>query len=94
MLDFYFIEESQSKPNSPKNLDFAGGLDFNVFKRLQNKSIIPSSYDYYSDFRWDLNTINQMIEKIKDDNDQDKKILFEIIVKAHLQYLCLIAYCD
>lgn len=94
MLDFYLTEESQSKPNSPKDLDFAGGLNDDIFERLQRKNIIPTQYDYYSDFRWDLNTIDQMIEKIKDSTDQDQKTLFEMIEKAHLQNSGLIAYCD
>lgn len=94
MLDFYLIEESQSKPNSPKDLDFAGGLNDDIFERLQRKNIIPTQYDYYSDFRWDLNTIDQMIEKIKDSTDQDQKTLFEMVEKAHLQNSSLIAYCD
>ncbi len=94
MLDFYLIEDSHKMPKNPQNLNFAGGLDFNIFERLQRKGVIPNHYDYYSDFRWDSNTIDQIIEKVKDNTDQDQQILFEIIMKAHLQESDLIAYCD
>lgn len=42
MLDFYFIQDDQVKPNSPEKsgLEFVGGLDGKTVDNLQNKGII------------------------------------------------------
>ena len=99
MLDLYLIQDDQPKPDYPEQakLEFAGGLDATTFANLQNKGIIASHYDYYSDFRWSAEVIEQQHEKIKLSklvNDTDIKRLTKLLNKAQSKNTGLIAYCD
>ncbi|WP_291726236.1 hypothetical protein [Bernardetia sp.] len=94
MLDFYFIQNDQTKPNYPKDVEFAGSLDFDIFERLQRKGVISNHYNYYSDFYWSREVIAQIIEKTKDSKDTDKELLLQIIEKAYSKKQALVAYCD
>ena len=98
MLDFYIIKDEQPKPNYPEqaNLVFISGLDSGTFDNLISKGIIDSRFDYYSDFRWNSNLIEQInskVSKIKNsDSDIDK---LNLILKKALESKCgIIAYCD
>ena len=98
MLDFYLIKDEQPKPNYPEkaNLEFILGLDSRTFANLIGKGIIDSRFDYYSDFRWNSNLIEQInskASKIKNsDSDIDKLNL--ILKKALELKFGIIAYCD
>ena len=98
MLDFYIIKDEQPKPSycQQANLEFIAGLDSGTFDNLISKGIIDSRFDYYSDFRWNSNLIEQInskVSKIKNsDSDIDK--LKSILNKA-LELQCgIIAFCD
>lgn len=66
MLDFYYIEDEKSKPDSLGELDFAGELDDKTFHNLQKKGIIDEHFDYYSDFRWSVSILKQIRGRIKE----------------------------
>ena len=67
MLDFYIISDSEAKPKPDKidQLDYAGGLESDVFDQLIRKKIIDSRFDFYSDFRWGNQLIRQIDSKTK-----------------------------
>ena len=97
MLDFYLISDSEGKPKPDKLniLDYAGGLESDIFDRLVRKGIIDSRFDYYSDFRWGNQLIQQIDSKANDLNtDTDVKKLKEIIDKAVIKESGLIAFGD
>lgn len=98
MLDFYIIKDEQSKPSYPlqANLEFIAGLDSGTFDNLISKGIIDSRFDYYSDFRWNSNLIEQINSKvskiINSDSDIDK---LKLILNKALELQCgIIAFCD
>jgi len=97
MLDFYIIKDEQKKSSSPKNLEFAGGLNDITFNNLQIKGLIDKKHDYYNDFRWSEKIVEKKYNKILIDkitNNTDIKILFEILNKAIKMESGLIAFCD
>ena len=99
MLDFYIIEDDKPKPNYPEqaNLTYAGGLDGKTYDRLQRKEIIDKRFDYYSDFRWGTELIEQIRKTIqikRMEKDSDVKSLLVILDLAGQQNSGLIAYCD
>lgn len=99
MLDFYIIKDDQSKPGYPEQvgLEFAGGLDEKTFDNLQDKGIIDTRFDYYSDFRIGtilIKQIRQTILQKKLQADTDVKKLLDIFEKADKAESGLIAYGD
>lgn len=97
MLDFYLLSDSEGKPELDKleSLDYAGGLESDIFTRLVKKGIIDSRFDYYSDFRWGNQRIQQIDSKANDlSTDTDVKKLKEIIDKAVIKESGLIAFGD
>lgn len=97
MLDFYLIEDKQLKPNSPEEggLVYIGGLGYKIFHRLKKKGVIEDRYDYFSDFRWDKKTIEQLCDTCELSNlDTDIK-QFLVILNNALELKCgVIAYGD
>lgn len=97
MLDFYIIPDSNRKPESNDlgELDYAGGLEFNVYERLIKKGVIDKRFGFYSDFRWRHTFINQIISEIKaDESDSDILKLSTIVNAAKRKDCGLIAYGD
>jgi hypothetical protein len=99
MLDFYIIKDDQSKPGYPEQagLAFAGGLDDNTFDNLQNKGIIDSRFDYYSNFRLGTDLIKQIRQNILQKQlqaDDDVKMLIQLFDAADMHQSGLIAYGD
>lgn len=97
MLDFYLISDEEEKPEVDKldNLDYAGGLELNVFDRLVKKGVVDSRFDYYTDFRWENQLIQQIISKANRlSADTDVKKLKEIIDKVAIADVGLIAFGD
>lgn len=97
MLDFYLLSDEEKKPKPDKldDLDFAGGLEINVFHRLVKKGVIDSRFHYYSDFRWRSQLIQQMTSKADKLNvDTDVKKLKEMLNKAAIKNSGLIALAD
>ena len=97
VLDFYLISDSEGrpKPNELKNLDYAGGLESDIYDRLVRKRIIDSRFDYYSDFRWDSQLVKQIEFKTKNSKtDSDIIKLNEIINEAIKKGFGLVAYGD
>lgn len=97
MLDFYLIDDEYIKPNYPKELTFAGGLENQTFENLQRKNVIDSRFDYYSDFRWGTTLIKQVLENIiKRDlqADTDVQQLVKLLEIAAKNKNGLIAYAD
>lgn len=94
MLDFYLIESKQANPSSPGNLEYVGGIDFFTFQQLVNKKIIDARFDYYSDFRWTKEVIEQMIQRGDNKTDTDLKELNLVLAKAVLSENELFAFCD
>jgi hypothetical protein len=99
MLDFYIIKDNQSKPGYPgqAGLEFVGGLDDKTFDNLQNKGIIDSRFDYYSDFRLGTDLIKQIRQNILQKQlqaDDDVKMLIQLFDAADMHQSGLIAYGD
>lgn len=97
MLDFYLISDEEEKPEVDKldNLDYAGGMELNVFGRLVKKGVVDSRFDYYTDFRWENQLIQQIISKANRlSADTDVKKLKEIIDKVAIADVGLIAFGD
>jgi hypothetical protein len=97
MLDFYIISDSEEKPKPDKidQLDYAGGLESDIFDRLVRKGIIDSRFDFYSDFRWGNQLVRQIDSKTKEySNDSDIKALKNIVDKAVNSESGLIAFAD
>ena len=99
MLDFYIIKDDQVKPNYPEQLalEFAGGLDTETFDNLQNKGIIDSRFDYYSDFRLETLLIKQIrltIIQKQFQTDSDVKKLIQLFDTADEKQSGLLAYGD
>ena len=85
MLDFYIISDSEGKPKPDKldKLNYAGGLESDIFDRLVRKGIIDSKFDFYSDFRWSNQLVKQIDSKTKEfTTDSDITALKTIINKA------------
>jgi len=99
MLDFYFIKDEQPKPGYPEQvgLEFAGGLDDTTFYNLQNKGVIDTRFDFYSDFRLGTILIKQIrltIERKNLQSDNDVRILLQLFSLADKNQSGLIAYGD
>jgi hypothetical protein len=98
MLDFYIIEDEKQKPQLPGQLlKYAGGLDDKTFDNLQRKGIIDKRFDYYSDFRWGKELVEQLRQRIgkqKIEKDTDVQKLMCILNLAELHESGLIAYGD
>ncbi|GGG07525.1 hypothetical protein GCM10011344_05080 [Dokdonia pacifica] len=97
MLDFYIASDSKEKPKPDmlNTLEYAGGLEFEMFERLVRKEIIDSRFDFYSDFRWGSKMIKQIDMKIREYNDDsDVVYLKKILDKAQNLKAGLIAYGD
>ena len=96
MLDFYLINDEQSKPDYPEKADlkFVSRIDHKTYKTLVSKRIINSRFDYHSDFRWNSQLIEKMYKKIKDKSDSNIEKLSKILNKAMNEKCGLIAYCD
>jgi hypothetical protein len=85
MLDFYIISDSEVNPKPDKidNLDYAGGLEYDIYERLVRKGIINSRFDFYSDFRWGNSLVKQIDSKAKEfSSDSDVTTLKKIVEKA------------
>ena len=97
MLDFYLIADSKRNLELHKleKLDYAGGMESDVFERLVRKKIIDSRFKFDSDFRWSHAFMEQIESKIKEfDVDSDIRILKRILEKAIKAKSGLIAYGD
>lgn len=99
MIDFYLINDDQTKPNSPRQggLRLAGGLDDEIFEHLKQKGVIESRFDPYSSFRWGtsvVKNINQTIIQRQLSTDNDVKNLLTILQLADENQCGLIAYGD
>jgi len=99
MLQFYLIQNHQTKPDYPEqiNLEFVGEISYEVFERLQRKKVIDDRYSYYEDFRWSFPIIKQLSERIdyqKLKNDTDVIKLLKLLNKVDDNNSGLIAYCD
>lgn len=96
MLDFYLIKDEQKTPDYPEqqNLEFAGDLDYKTYHNLLKKKVIDERFDYYSDFRWSKQIVEQILntKNVEIDSDFDK--LSSILIKATQINSGLIAYCD
>ena len=98
MLDFYLINDEQPKPDYPEqaNLKYISGLNSKTFENLKDKGIIDYRFDYYSDFRWNIELVKQISRKAakKRESDTDFEKLFEILNEALESKSGVIAYCD
>ncbi|MCC3158929.1 hypothetical protein LJ737_16925 [Hymenobacter sp. 15J16-1T3B] len=65
MLDLYLIPDSQSKSSRNLSLQRAGGIEDDLFYRLQTEGIIGLWFDYYSDFRWGSEIVVRMLLKLQ-----------------------------
>ena len=98
MLDFYLINDEQTKPSYPEeaSLEYVSGLNSKTFETLKEKGIIDSRFDYYSDFRWNMHLVEQISIKVAENrsSDSDCKKLTQILEKALESKSGIIAYCD
>jgi len=97
MLDFYIISDSERKPKSEElgKLNYAGGIEIEMFDRLKRKGVIDLRFEFYSDFRWSNQLIKQIESKAKEFNlDTDIDIFKKIIKKAIEAESGLIAIAD
>ncbi len=96
MIDFYLIKDEQPKPDYPEqaSLEFVDGINYKTYENLVKKGIIDSRFDYYSDFRWNSQLIEQIFKRIKKPTDSDFRVLNKILNRATESKKGLIAYCD
>jgi len=99
MLDFYLIADDQPRPKDPGKsmLVYAGGLEDDTFHNLQKKGVIDERFDYYSDFRWGTELIEQIKQSIWKKNlerDTDVQKLMELLHIAEENGSGLMAYGD
>ncbi len=105
MLDFYKITDDTPKPCWPEKIGLikVEGLELDDFKDLANKNLIPDGTEFWSDFRWDKNTVlgiyNSVLEnhpELKENKLRIKSVnkLFRILNSAVEDGIGLIAYCD
>jgi hypothetical protein len=106
MLDFYLIKDDVSRPGAPelKALEYAGGLEVEVFEELQDKHIIAKQLSYWTDFRWSSQDVKQKFERLIENNkdlrenrlglESAETKLFAILEKAVWAQYGLIAIAD
>lgn len=99
MLDFYLINDDQTKPSSPEQLElkYVGGLNEATFENLQDKNIFDDRFDYYKDFRWTTTIIKQLRETVSKKQmqaDTDIQQLIKLLDLADKNKSGLIAYAD
>jgi len=98
MLDFYLIKNQQTKPEYPEqaNLTHIAALDSPTFYSLVKKGHIDNRFDYYSDFRWDLELVKKIKSQLEraSESDTDCKKLKIILDKAIASSSGVIAYSD
>lgn len=95
MLDFYLLPDDKPMPRKLDSLEYAGGLEYDVYDRLVSKRIIDSRFDYYSDFRWSNHIILQIYSRINEINlDSDLSKVKSILDKANAKGYGLIALAD
>ena len=99
MLDFYIIDDEQSKPSYPEeiNLEYIGGLNDRTFEKLKTKGLIEERFDYYTDFRWNSDFVKLKYDSLLNHENQsysDLRKLFGLVSKAKEIDCGLIAYCD
>ncbi len=104
MLDFYLIQDTETKPNGgPNLLTYVGGLEYDDFEYLQKINIIEAWLDFYKDFRWTYEQVNEKYHKLssqvikKFDNQKHKSSMskmFQILERAVNKQMGIIAYCD
>ncbi len=98
MLDFYLINDNQPNPSFPEqvSLKIIVGLDLKTFKNLQNKGFIDLEFNYFSNFRWNFNTIKRLKTKVDNMNslDTDLKKINLILEQALKANSGIIAFCD
>jgi len=99
MLNFYFIQDEQSKSGSvaQMGLKHAGGLEYEIFEALQTKGFIEDRFDYHSDFRWNKASVQKKYNLIKEKeikSDINLLALFNLLDKAIKLKSGLIAFGD
>ncbi len=106
MLDFYLIKDEVSRPGALelKALEYAGGLEVEVFEELQNRNIIDKQLSYWTDFRWSSQDVKQKFEWLIQNNSNLRENrpevesvetkLFAILEKAVWVQYGLIAIAD
>ena len=97
MLDFYLIPDIQPTPGSPESLEHVGALDSRTFRLLKEKHIIPPHYDYYTDFRWNNDLVQQLENTILNTSllaDTDVQRLLVLLRAAREAQSGLVAYAD
>lgn len=98
MLDFYFIPDDQPfREEDARTLERAGGIEMDMFDRLQRKGIIDQRFAYYDDFRWESTLVKQLHEQVcsaKFAADTDAKHLLQILDRAMERGSGLMALCD
>lgn len=98
MLDFYFIPDDESFDiKDTGRLELAGGIEMELFDRLQGKGVIDQRFDYYSDFRWRSAIVKKMHEQAQNAKfsaDTDVQHLLKILGQALERDSGLMALCD
>lgn len=105
MLDFYKISDDTPKPDLLKGIKLAkvNSLEFDDFEDLKIRKLIPSRFDYYSDFRWSsrftLDLYNLILEshpKLNKSNSEINSVnaFYHILQEAVKDNLGLVAYSD
>ncbi|GAB5523040.1 MAG: hypothetical protein Roseis2KO_09120 [Roseivirga sp.] len=97
MLDFYIIPDSHGKPESDdlSRLEYAGGLEFDVYERFTRKGLIDPRFDFYSDFRWNSTLVHEILRSVENNQpDSDFSQLISILNAAKCKECGLIAYGD
>lgn len=99
MLDFYLLDDNFDVPEYPEEykLEYVGGLDLKVYYNLQKKGIIDDEFSFFSDFRWDKQTIQTLLQRTKEpkfERDTNVKLLVGILHKAIQKNSGLVTYCD
>ena len=105
MIDFYKIPDNTPKPDWPEKIGLVkiDGLEIDDFEDLKSRKLVPTRFDYWTDFRWDskstldiYNLVLRLYPKLNKSNISIKSvnIFHNILLEAVKDSSGLIAYSD
>ncbi|MGI4832096.1 MAG: hypothetical protein ACRYFK_01405 [Janthinobacterium lividum] len=93
MLDFYFIADEQPNDDSGEQLHYAGSIKIEEFGMAQKSGLIDAT-DYYTDFRWTSQQIEQKIALLAHCPFHASTVLNGMLNEAKAAGLGLVALAD
>ncbi|MGI4883366.1 MAG: hypothetical protein ACRYFR_00205 [Janthinobacterium lividum] len=92
MLDFSFIADEQ--PMHARNLNYAGGIEWEEFEKAQELKLIENHLDYYGKFRWTSQNVQQKRNMLTPTIESAIPNLVPVLKQAFVAGCGLIAFGD